>query len=200
MEDKIITEEIKRYSGEFSTAICLAFFQRNEKITGGDIHSFCPVRQVNLLILFELMKAWASENRKLKSPYFDYAAKPVQDALTQFQNTLSNHIAIASTNFTPLVEKAVYQTLSLIISPYDFYSSILDSNGKEFLNVPDLKNEIKYLKINSGPLEQLLQRLDEKRVDIISGKEIFAMLDGILEEVNFSPEDPVFQNPESIAH
>ncbi len=191
MEDKIRTEEIRRYSKEFSVAICTGFFQNKIKISGPEILSFCSLRQVNLLILFELMKSWTSEAQKLKSPYFDYSAQPVHDALAQFQNTLSNHISISRADFIPLVEKAVFQTLSLIISPYDFYSSILDNNGNEFLRVADLKNEIKYLKINSAPLERLLQKLaDEKKVDIISGKETFAMLDGILEEVNFSPEDP----------
>jgi len=191
MEEKIKTEEIKRYSKEFAAATGQSFFSSKGKITGQEILSFCAVRQVNLLIVLELMRAWAEEKRKFKSPYFDYSAKPVQDALANFNNTLSNHIAIARPDFMPLVERAVYKTLSLIISPYDFYSSILDSDGKEYLKVADLKNEIKYLKINSAPLERLLQKLEEeKNVDIISGKETFAMLDGILEEVNFSPEDP----------
>lgn len=191
MEDKIRLEEIKRYSKEFAGAIGHNFFQNKTKISGSEILSFCTVRQVNLLILFELMKTWASETQKLQSPYFDYSAKPVQEAMLQFQNALSNHISIARADFMPLLEKAVYQTLSLIISPYDFYSSILDNNGKEFLKVADLKSEIKYLKINSGPMERLLLKLnDDKKTEPISGKEAFAILDGILEEVNFSPEDP----------
>jgi hypothetical protein len=191
MEEKIKTEEIKRYSQEFASATVQSFFSSKEKISGQEILSFCGVKQVNLLIVLELMNAWAAEKAKLKSPYFDYTAKPVQEALANFNNTLSNHIAIAKADFTPLAERAAFKTLSLILSPYDFYSTILDNQGQEFLKVEDLKKEIKYLKINSAPLERLLQKLTEdKKVDIISGKEAFALLDGILEEVNFSPEDP----------
>ena len=191
MEEKIKTEEIRRYSQEFAITAVQSFFSDKEKITGPEILTFCGVKQVNLLIVLELMNAWAAEKAKLKSPYFDYAAKPVQEALANFNNTLSNHIAIAKTDFMPLAERAIFKTISLILSPYDFYSSILDNQGKEFIKVDDLKKEIKYLKINSAPLERLLQRLtEEKKIDIISGKEAFALLDGILEEVNFSPEDP----------
>jgi len=191
MEEKIITEEIKRYSKEFAHSTGQSFFRTKEKISGQEILSYCTVRQVNLLIVLELMRAWAEEKNKLKSPYFDYSAKPVQEALANFNNTLSNHISIAKPEFMPLVERAVYKTLSLIVSPYDFYSAILDNEGKEYIKVAELKNEIKYLKINSAPLERLLQKLEEeKKVDIISGKETFALLDGILEEVSFSPEDP----------
>lgn len=191
MEDKIKPEEIKRYSQEYARATVQGFFASKDKISGSEILNFCPVRQVNLLIVLELMKAWAEEKSKAKSPYFDYSVQSVQEALANYHNTLSNHIAIKQADFLPLVERAAQKALSLIISPYDFYSALLDNQGKEFLNVADLKTEIKYLKVNSAPLEKLLEKLTEdKKVDIISGKEMFAMLDTILEEVNFSPDDP----------
>ena len=191
MEEKIKTDEIVRYSQQFSLAIAGNFFKNKEKITGQEILTFCSVRQVNLFIVYELMRNWISEGHKWKSPYFDFKAKAVQEALAQFQNTLSNNILISQADFIPLVEKAVRNTLALIISPYDFYSSILDNQGEEFIRVADLKKEVKYIKINGAPLEKLLQKLtEEKQVDILPGKEAFALLDGILEEVNFSPEEP----------
>ena len=192
MEDKIRLEEIKRYSKEFSLVTSNAFFQGKEKIAGPEILGFCSVRQVNLLIVYELLKNWTAEIEKLKSPYFDYSAKPVQEALVQYQNVVSNHISISKEHFIPLVEKAVFQTISLIVSPYDFYSAILDNQGKAFIHTSELKNEVKYLKINSAPLEKLLQKIsdDQNLGGRVTGKEAFALLDGILEEVNFSPEDP----------
>lgn len=191
MEEKIKPEEIKRYSQEYARATVQSFFGTKERIAGPEILSFCPVRQVNLLIVFELMRAWGEEKNKAKSPYFDFSAKAVQEALANYHNTLSNHISIGQADFIPLVERATQKALSLIISPYDYYTALLDNQGKEFLNVSDLKAEIKYLKVNSAPLEKLLEKLTEdKKVDIISGKETFAMLDTILEEVNFSPDDP----------
>jgi hypothetical protein len=191
MEEKIKPEEIKRYSQEYARATVQRFFGSKDKISGAEILNFCPVRQVNLLIVLELMKAWAEEKNKAKSPYFDFTAIAVQEALANYHNTLSNNISIGQPDFQPLVERAAQKALSLIISPYDFYTALLDNQGKEFLNVNDLKNEIKYLKVNSAPLEKLLQKLSEdKKVDIISGKEGFAMLDSILEEVHFSPDDP----------
>jgi hypothetical protein len=193
MEEKIKPDEIKRYSAEYAKATVQAFFKSKQKITGPEILNFSPVRQVNLLIVFELMKAWGEEKNKARSPYFDFDALAVQEALAHYHNTLSNNIAIAQPNFQPLVERAAQKALALIISPYDFYATLLDNNGQEFWKIADLKLEIKYLKINSAPLERLLQKLtEEKQVDIISGKETFALLDGILEEVNFSPEEPEF--------
>jgi hypothetical protein len=133
-----------------------------------------------------LLRAWQHEGQKLRSPYFDYSAPEVKEELERFQNLLSNNILISKENFQPLLKKAVTQTLMLIIDPYDFFSDALDSTN---LRVADLKKDIRYLKINKAPLEKLVQRIEEKKLDLISGKEAFGLLDQILEEVGFSPED-----------
>jgi hypothetical protein len=65
----------------------------------------------------------------------------------------------------------------------------LDSKGNGLIKVSDLKNETRYLKINKAPLEKLVEKLEERKSDVITGNEAFALLDHILEEVNFTPED-----------
>ncbi|MBT1703026.1 hypothetical protein KK060_07025, partial [Fulvivirgaceae bacterium PWU20] len=49
--------------------------------------------------------------------------------------------------------------------------------------------EINYRKVNTAPLERMLFRLEEKGIREVVGNEAFAVLDQILEEVNFTPED-----------
>jgi hypothetical protein len=189
MEDKISSKAIAKYSAAFAAKVSGIFFAKKEKITGPEILSLCEIRQVNLFVIRELMKTWQQESQKFKSPFFNYQAPEVKEALVQFQNVLSNHISISQDNFLPFLTKAINQTLSLVLSPYDFYSNTLDKEGKMHLKVAELKNEIKYLKINGQPLEQLVKHLEEKKLEIIAGNEAFALLDHILEEVNFTPED-----------
>jgi hypothetical protein len=43
--------------------------------------------------------------------------------------------------------------------------------------------------VNKAPLEKMLQKLDDKGVKEISGNEAFSIMDQILEEVSFTPED-----------
>lgn len=191
MEEKIKPTEIAKYSKEYAQEIVARFFQGKSHITGREILHLCPVRQVNLMVLRELMNAWTSETARLKSPFFDYDAPEVQEVYRQFQNVLSNHIKVARAEFTPLLEMAVSRTLMVILAPYDYYASVLDNKGRETLSFADLKNEVRYLKINQAPLEKLVQSLGAgQSQETIPGKEAFALLDGILEEVNFSPEEP----------
>jgi hypothetical protein len=164
------------------------FFDKKEKITGEEILSLCDVHQINLFVVRELFKSWRDETKKLKSSYFDYENEEVKEALSVFMSILSKHIHLSRQHFGPLIKKAVSQTLLVIFNPYDYFSMLVSGTNNR-MDVITFKEEIKYLKINKAPLELLLKRLEEKKQDSISGNEAFAILDQILEEVNFTPED-----------
>lgn len=189
MDEKISLKAVEQYSGAYAIKVCDAFFSNKELITGPEILRLCEVRQVNLFVIQKLLKAWQQESQKYKSPYFDYEAEEVKEVYQQFQNVLSNHIAIAKDHFVPLLQKGVSQTVYLVLDPYDYFADTLDRQGKGVIKTAELKNEIKYLKINRAPLEKLAQRLEEKKIASLSGNEAFALLDQILEEVHFTPED-----------
>lgn len=189
MDEKLSLQAVEEYSVAFANKVAENFFSQKQKITGREIIGLCETKQINLFVIRELLKAWKQETQKYKSPYFDYEAKEVKDALTQFQNVLSNHISIAKDHFLPILKKGVSLTVYLILDPYDFYSDTLDKHGKGVIKVGELRNEIKYTKVNQKPLEKLIDKLEEKNLQTITGNEAFALLDQILEEVNFTPED-----------
>jgi hypothetical protein len=189
MDERLSLKAVDDYSEDYASKVVASFFSQKPKITGPEILKLCSVQQINMFVVRELLGAWHHEGQKLHSPYFDYSAKAVQDELVKLQNILSNNISISRENFQPLLKKAVSQTIYLVIDPYDFFSDVLDRKGSGHVRASDLKNDIKYLKINKAPLEMLVRRLQEKGLDLISGKEAFGMLDQILEEVHFTPED-----------
>ncbi len=189
MDEKISSQAIGQYSEHYASKLADQFFSKKETISGPEILTLCEIKQVNMFIIRELMHAWKQESEKLKSPYFDYQAVPVKEALALFQNTLSNHISVSRKDFVPLLETAVAKTIYLIMAPYDFYSETLDRYGKGYLKTDYLKGEVKYLRINQAPLDRLVAKLEEQKIDVLTGNEAFGMLDSILEEVNFTPED-----------
>jgi hypothetical protein len=165
-------------------------FQSKRKLVAPKYCRCAKLKQVNLFVISDLLSVWQQESQKLKSPYFDYEAKPVLDIINQFQNTLSNHILIGKADFLPLLKRAVSKTLYLILAPYDFYADTLEGKGHESLQTQALKNKVKYIKVNQAPLEKLLAHLQEKKIDYPYGeRSLCALLDHILEEVNFTPED-----------
>lgn len=188
MDEKISLKALEDYSDDYASKVTASFFSTKEKITGPEIRSLCEIEQVNLFVIRELLQAWKLESQKLRSPYFDYGAPAVTEALTRFQNLLSNSISISRENFQPLLKKATAQALYLILDPYDFYSDTLDNQGAD-LKIAELRNDVRYIRVNRTPLEKLLHELEERKLETLGGNEAFALLDHILEEVNFTPED-----------
>lgn len=190
MDRKISSEKTKRYASVFNSTVLDNFFNNKERISGQEILSLTPVRQVNLLIVHSLMVTWKEEASRLRSPYFDYNHPEVAEAFTAFSNTLSKHISIPYKDFEPLLEKATSDTLLLILSPYDFYAEALDTGGQGKVAVAALQNLVRYLKINHTPLQKLVERVTQKgAAETLSGREAFALLDLLLEE-GFTPDDP----------
>jgi hypothetical protein len=188
MDEKISLESIARYSEEYTEKVLSDFFSSKDKISGPEILSFSNIQQVNLFVVRELFKTWKEETTRLKSPYFNYDNIEVKEAFEQLMHRLSNNILVDRQHFTPLFKNAVTQTLLVVFDPYDFFSILIAGKNNK-LDVGNFKEEIKYLKINKAPLDRLLQKLLADGVTDISGNEGFAVLDQILEEVNFNPED-----------
>jgi len=188
MDEKISLEAIAIYSDSYATKMLKKFFADKERISGQEILVFSDVQQINLFIIRDLFKAWREEIRKLKSPFFNYEKEEVKEALDTFMNVLSKNISVDRAHFAPLLKKAVSQTLLVIFNPYDYFSVII-SGANSKIQVDSFREDLKYLRINKAPLEKLLQHFDEKKIKELSGNEAFAMLDHILEEVNFTPED-----------
>jgi len=188
MDEKISLELISRYGEAYTEEVLKGFFTSKDKITGAEILSLSNIQQINLFVVRDLFKTWKEETKKLKSPYFDYETADVKEAFETLMERLSNNISVDQAHFGPLLKKAVDETLLAVFDPYDFFSLIISGQNNK-LEVTAFKEEIKYLKVNKAPLERLLQKLLESNVQEISGNEAFAILDQILEEVNFNPED-----------
>ncbi len=188
MDEKISLEAIALYSDAYADKMLKKFFTGKSRITGQEVLLFSDIQQINLFIVRELFKTWQEEIKKLKSPFFDYENLVVKEALETFVNVLSKNISIDEQHFAPLLKKSVSQTLLVIFNPYDYFSMII-SGANTKMSVDTFREDLKYLRINKAPLEKLLLHFDEKQVKELSGNEAFAMLDHILEEVNFTPED-----------
>jgi hypothetical protein len=105
MDEKISLEAIAQYSDTYADRILKGFFTSKEKITGSEILSLCNIQQVNLFVISELFKTWREENKKLRSPYFNYDQPEVKEAMENFMMLLSKNISIDQAHFAPSFEK-----------------------------------------------------------------------------------------------
>lgn len=189
MESNLSHKRLESYSEAVANKILGGFYGQYEKIEGDQILNLCPIQQVNLFAVKELLIAWRKELQKLESPYFDYASKEVKKALKQFMNMLSRNISIERKDFEPVLKRAVFNALLLILSPYDFYCKEINKPEQSRVKLKDLKEVSKYIKVNKALFDTFLNHLEKLGKKDVFTDEAFALLNEAFENTSASPED-----------
>lgn len=112
-------EKLNSLAEELAQKLYESRYFANGVIKGEELKTCTPYAQINKFLLFQLFQVLNQQMQKLKHPYFDFEEADVQGLMTQLQNQLSRHIKIAQEDFRPLLKKAVYNNLKLILDPID---------------------------------------------------------------------------------
>ena len=172
MQKKLNEDFIESYSEQFAAKISDDFFASKPFINGQEILSVTPSKQVNFFIIKLLFNNWQQESQRLESPFFDYTAPEVKEAMLQFMNVLSRHIKVSRKEFEILLQDAVRDTLFLIMAPNAYMEIEMDRRGTEELTEKTAKNILKYLKICKEEFSEYLMDnigLDRDEIDIYDG-------------------------------
>ena len=189
MDNRIKRDIMKDYSRRFSAKVADMFFDKKERMESKDIMGVQDIRQVNLFVVKNLYDQWQREATGLKSPFFDYSAPAVREAMDNFMNTLSHHISLDRANYMALLEKSTEETLILIFTPYDFYYRLLTEYDQDEIPVTYLSYVKKYIRLNPYILQHLLDVVDKEDLEFIPRDRIQELLDKALEKTSESPED-----------
>lgn len=169
------------YARAFAEKAANSFFSSHGAVTTENLLSVTPVEQVNLLVAKNLFVTWKSEVQKLKSPYFNYESEQVVKALGDFMNTLSRHISVSKEFFKPLLEKAVLDTLLLVMKPELYVQR--EFSGKS-LRPDELKEQVKYFRVHKGFWASFADSPEVKSRGQVSGEDIRS---AFVSYLSFSP-------------
>ncbi|MBX7243088.1 MAG: hypothetical protein K1X92_15195 [Bacteroidia bacterium] len=103
----------------------------NGVIKGEELKDCTDFPQINKFILFQLFQVLNQQFQKLKHPYFDYENGEVQGSVNQLKNQLSRNIRISREDFKPLLKKAVYNNLKLLLDPVDTLGNFFFHNQEK---------------------------------------------------------------------
>jgi len=157
MQRKLNDEFIREYSEEFSENVISDFFGSKSSVSGKEILSLTPSRQVNLFIIKILFRKWQEEMKHLESPYFNYKNPEVRKAMVQFMNILSQHIEVESENLRPMLEQAVADTLLLAADPAGYFSLEFDTMDVPVITDKVSKPILKYIKLHKEEVQDFFE-------------------------------------------
>jgi hypothetical protein len=162
MSNKLNLSAVERYSKAYAARVCDEFFAQNNTISGKQILSLCNVQQVNLLTIRALFEKWQGDTQRLRSPYFDFSAPEVQQALKNFMNIVSQFISVKREHFEPLLVDSVGETLVLILEPQTFYKELMRDLPNFRFTQENAAPLTKYIQINKQVLPGLVEKLNGK--------------------------------------
>lgn len=165
MQRKLNDEFIKEYSEEFSEKIASDFFQQKEKISGKQILSLTPSKQVNFFVLKILFRKWQEEMKRLESPFFNYKNTEVRKAMVQFMNTLSQHIEMGKEHLVGMLEEAVADTLLIAADPGSYLIMEFDALDVPQVNEKLTKPILKYLRLHKEEVQSFFEENNEVSLD-----------------------------------
>jgi hypothetical protein len=179
MTNKLNIPALETYSKIYARKTAGDFFSKQPVITGNQILTYSPMGQVNLFILHHLFAAWQEETARMQSPFFDYQTIEVQEALKQFMNTVSRHIAVRREHFEPLVNRAALSTLTLLLSPYTFVEDLLRMNKNGKVNIGQFKETGRYVQIHKPFYQALTDRLESLNSLEVPVQQAIVLLDEV---------------------
>ncbi|WP_324672886.1 hypothetical protein [Hymenobacter sp. GOD-10R] len=163
MNNKYSQAKREQYGRRLADHLCQQYFAApamppTATLDGPAILRFTPIRQINLFVVQQLLAQWTAEMARLRSPYFDFEAPDVRQALTQFMNVLSRRIKLTRTAFEPLLARAVADTFTVITDPTTTFDLKL-LNAQPYASVEQLRDALRYLDVEKALYEGFLDTL-----------------------------------------
>jgi len=177
MNTNLDLSKIQAYSTALSSKLCNSFFSENGAINGEQLLSFTPVQQLNLFIVKTLFERWKEELQQLKSPYFNYEAVEVKEALNGFMNTLSKNISIAKDSFQPLVQKAVADVIVYSLAPLEYIPVEFDPSSSPLKST--LLEKFKYHKLHETIFNRFQEQLSALSTQELTSSELNTLVSSL---------------------
>src|SRR3990167_1534429 len=190
--------QLQDYSLKVSEILLKKFPKDKEYITGEEIKSFCPVKQINFFIFNVIFLDWNEGINTHKSKWFSYDPVEVQTALNNLMNVLSHHIQIKKNDFDVLLKKSVADTLELLFYPIDFLLNFIQKNN---FSTQELVHQLRFIHIHKDSINSWIDKIrkNSKNEQQVTRAEAKVFLESVFENNLVAHEELVLKYLEPLS-
>ena len=116
-------EKLNHLAQEISTGLFERHYFNDGKISGEELKKFAGHEQVNRFLIFQVFQVWEMQLNKLYHPYFDLEQPEIASTIQTLKNQISRYIFISKEDFQPMLKRAVYNNLKLLVAPEETFDS-----------------------------------------------------------------------------
>ena len=124
MEPFILPEEkLNELAQKVSADLFESHYFEQDRIQGEALKSFAEHEQVNRFLIFQVFQVWEMQINKLYHPYFNLEKAEIKQTLQTLKNQISRCIEVSKDDFQPMLKRAVYNNLRLLLAPRETFES-----------------------------------------------------------------------------
>lgn len=173
-------EKLNELAQQISERMLSNHFFEKGVIRGEELKGFSDHSQINKFLLFQVFQVWDMQIAKLKHPYFDFDQADIQDSLKGLKNKLSQHIRISEEDFKPMLKRAVYNNLRLILDPREALTNFFFNQGEKiplelYLRYSQFFSDLGFI-VNS-----ILKYYQKNNIDTVEKDVYFLKMEKVIE-------------------
>ncbi len=176
--NQVNTSFVENYSKKLAKQLADEYFVGKLFATGTDLITFSKFDQINLFTIQSIFEEWKKEITKIESPFFNYQAHEVKEALEVFMNILSRNIYVKKDVLLPILEKAIKNSI-LVGANIKFYFE-LNFSDSDIITIESLKQSEKYYRINRPVISTLIAHLEEENIKELTYGQFVKQIDLLL--------------------
>ncbi|MEZ4772466.1 MAG: hypothetical protein R3D00_04725 [Bacteroidia bacterium] len=173
-------EKLNELAQQISERMLSNHFFEKGVIRGEELKGFSDHSQINKFLLFQVFQVWDMQIAKLKHPYFDFDQADIQDSLKGLKNKLSQHIRISEEDFKPMLKRAVYNNLRLILDPREALTNFFFNQGDKiplelYLRYSQFFSDLGFI------VSSLLKYYQKNNIDTVEKDVYFLKMEKVIE-------------------
>lgn len=176
-------EKLNELAQQISERMLSNHFFKNGIIRGEELKNFSEHTQINKFLIFQVFQVWDMQIAKLKHPFFDFEQADIKESLKALKNKLSQHIRINEADFKPMLNRAVYNNLRLLLSPRESLESFFFNQGDK-LPFETYQRYAQFFSDLGFIVSSILKYYQKNNLDTVEKDVYFLKMDKVVEVYN----------------
>jgi hypothetical protein len=184
MEPFILPEEkLNELAQKVSAGLFERHYFEQDQIQGDDLKSFADHEQVNRFLIFQIFQVWEMQLNKLYHPYFNLEKTEIKQTLQTLKNQISRCIEVSKGDFQPMLKRAVYNTLKLLLSPKETFESFFFAQ-QETVSIHIYERYAQFFHDLDFVVDIILKYYQKNELEQIEKEGFFEKMDKVVEAYN----------------
>jgi len=176
-------EKLNELAQKVSAGLFERHYFESGKISGEALKQFAEHDQVNRFLIFQVFQVWEMQINKLYHPYFDLEQPEIDQTIRTLKNQISRYIAITEDDFQPMLKRATYNNLKLLLAPRDTFERFFFAQSEK-IKLSVYERYAQFFSDLDFVVNSILRYHQKNHLDYVEKTAFFEKMDKVVDVFN----------------